>query len=190
MEEWTRFSYAEIHSHYLQAENVQATARKLLLSEDSESEWFQILEATLMDEIQALVRNENRMYYTLNNYRQPVEDALEQYFYYLFRKELGLESTVNMANSINSIPQLVKEYKAFKFQKKKFPFVFGTARIFQSPDLVDKGDVRRVEENNEQIHHQLKLKFLAQVIEHSPELKRILEKRNESDDLDYSTANN
>jgi hypothetical protein len=181
LEEWYRFSYAEIHTHYKQAENVQETVRKLLLIENTKTDWFKGMNATLENEIEGLVRNENRLYYTLRIYRSPVENSFEQYFYYLFRNELGLTTTSDMAKSINSIPVLIKEYKEFSFKEKAFPFVFGTGRIFQSPKLEYKGDVEGIEKNNQLIHHQLKVKFIAQVIEQDANLQNILKSRKETE---------
>lgn len=181
LEEWYRFSYAEIHAHYKQAENVQKAARKLLLIENIKTDWFKDMNEALENEIENLVRNENRLYYTLSNYRGPIESSFEQYFYYLFRNELGLTTTSDMTKSINSIPTLIKEYKEFDFKEKTFPFVFGTARIFQSPKLEYKGDVEMIEKNNQLIHHQLKVKFLAQVIEQDVNLQNILKSRKETE---------
>lgn len=177
--EWLWGIYAELDMQFRLSEQVAESTKELLLVEDANSELFKALNKTLDSQIINLVRNENRIFYTIGDYKKPVVDSLEQYINYQFRSSLGIPATKDMADKINALPELAERSNDFKFKEKKLPFVFAKGRVFQSPELEFGGDISSLEMNNEILAYNSKMKFISSVLDSDESLRNLLEERNE-----------
>lgn len=175
--DWFWGIYTELDMQFKIAKQVENRAKELLLVEDSKSEYFNFVSETLKTDIERLVRNENRMFYSIGWYKKPVVNGIEQYLNYQFREALGISATNDMAKTINSLPELIEKSNKFDFKEKKFPFVFAEGRAFQTPTLEFEGDTSFFEEKNEILADSVKMKFIASALAGDKYLQQELTKR-------------
>ncbi|MCP4550758.1 MAG: hypothetical protein GY834_01685 [Bacteroidetes bacterium] len=174
---WLWRVYAEFDLHFKIAKQVEKRAKSLFLIDDAESEYFKFVNDALESDIERLVRNENRIFYSIGWHKKPVINGLEQYLNYQFREALGIPATTDMATSINSIPKLSEKSNDFEFKEKKLPFMFAAGRAFQAPTLEFEGDTSFFEEKNEILSYNVKMKFIVSAIEGDKQLQEELSKR-------------
>lgn len=177
LNEWLVGLYAEFNLQYKKAELVQRRVRELLLIENRKSDMFKFANEALDIELEALVQNENRVYYEAGWHKKPVINGLEKYLNYQFRSAIGLDATVDMAKAVNDLPELAKRKSESEYKDKKFPFMFAEGRAFQAPTLEFNGDDNFFNQKNEAIKGQAKMKFVALVIKNDKELQAALKKR-------------
>lgn len=175
--EWLWGVYTEFDLHFKIAKQAESRAKNLLLIDDVESEYFKFVDEALESDIERLVRNENRIFYSIGWYKKPVINGLEQYLNYQFREALGIPATADMAESINSLPEPSEKSNNFEFKEKKLPFMFAEGRSFQAPTLEFEGETEFFEEKNDALAHNVKIKFIASVIENDKQLQKELSKR-------------
>jgi len=175
--EWLWGVYAEFDLHFKIAKQVESRAKDLLLIDDVESEHFKFVNKALESDIKRLVRNENRIFYSIGWYKKPVINGLEQYLNYQFREALGIPATADMAKSINSLPELSGKSNNFEFKEKKLPFMFAEGRAFHTPTLEFEGETTFFEEKNDALAHNVKIKFIALAIENDKQPQEELSKR-------------
>jgi hypothetical protein len=175
--EWLWSVYAEFDLHFKMAKNVEAKAKDLLLIDDVKSENFKFVNEALKSDIERFVRNENRIFYSIGWYKKPVINGLEQYLNYQFREALGIPATTDMANSINSLPELSEKSNNFEFKEKRLPFMFAEGRSFQAPTLEFEGETSFFEEKNDVLADNVKMKFIASAIEGDKQLREELSQR-------------
>ena len=176
--QWLWGVYAEFDLHFKTAQQVETRAKDLLLIDDVESEHFKFVNEALESDIERLVRNENRIFYSIGWHKKPVINGLEQYLNYQFREALGIPVTTDMAKSINSLPELSEKSNNFEFKEKKLPFMFAEGRSFQAPTLEFEGETSFFEEKNEVLAHNVKMKFITSAIDSDKQLQKELSKRN------------
>lgn len=175
--EWLWGVYAEFDLHFKIAKQVEARAKDLLLIDGVESEHFKFVNEALESDIERLVRNENRIFYSIGWHKKPVINGLEQYLNYQFREALGIPATTAMAKSINSLSELSEKSNSFEFKEKKLPFMFAEGRSFQAPTLEFEGETTFFKEKNDVLAHNVKMKFIASAIEGDKQLREELSKR-------------
>jgi hypothetical protein len=177
LNEWLVGLYAEFNLQYKTAEQVQQRVRELLLIEKLDSDMFKFVNEALDTELERLVQNENRVYYEAEWHKKPVINGLEQYLNYQFRSAIGLDATEDMAKAVNDLPELSKRKPEYEYKEKKLPFMFAEGRAFQAPTLEFKEDDLFFRQKNEALKGQVKMKFVALVIENDKELQELLKKR-------------
>lgn len=96
---------------------------------------------------------------------------------YQFREALGIPATTDMANSINSLPELSEKSNNFEFKEKRLPFMFAEGRSFQAPTLEFEGETSFFEEKNDVLADNVKMKFIASAIEGDKQLREELSQR-------------
>lgn len=180
LNEWLIGLYAEFNLQHKIAEQVQRTARELLLIEDTKSELFKSSNEALTTELERLVQNENRIYYEVGWYKKPVINGLEQYLNYQFRSAIGLDATTDIAKAVNDLPELSKRKPESEYKESNVPFVFAEGRAFQAPTLEFKGDDSFFKKKNEVLKGRAKMKFISQVINNDKDLQELLRKRKPS----------
>lgn len=175
--EWLWAIYFEFDLQLKMAKQVEGRVKELLLIEDVESEYFNFVKEALQSDIEKLVRNENRIFYLVGQYEKPVADGFEQYLNYQFREALGISATSDMADTVNSLPKLIKESNSFSFEEKKLPFMFAEGRSFQAPTLEFEGDTSFFEEKNKILSDNVRMKFIASTVKNDEYLREELKKR-------------
>ncbi|TMP46557.1 hypothetical protein CWB96_13465 [Pseudoalteromonas citrea] len=175
--DWLWGIYAELDLQLKKSRRVLNRAKELLLIEDVDSDLFKFVSEALDSEVEQLVRNENRIYYTIGWFKKPVVNGIEQYLNYQFRDALGIQATNDMLNAINTIPQLSDKSNNFKFKEKLLPFMFAEGRAFQAPTLEYEGDLSFFKDKNAVLAQNLKLKFIAAAIENDQNLQDTLKER-------------
>ncbi|MBY8192048.1 hypothetical protein KW510_05955 [Vibrio fluvialis] len=173
--DWLWGVYAEFDLQFKISQQVKSRAKNLLMIEDVNSEQFNFVNEALESDIERLVRNENRIFYAIGSYKMPVVNGIEQYVNYQFRESLGISATIDMAETIKSIPSLIEKSNQFKFEDKKLPFMFAEGRAFQSPTLEFEGDTEFFSEKNDILAKNIKMKFIASVIENDKNIQKMLE---------------
>ena len=175
--EWYHGINIELNLQYKLAEQVEREIKKLLMIENENDEFFKILDKSIDEQLEKLVRNENRIYYTIGWYQKPVINAVAQYLNYHFRNDIGLSVTDEMIISINSLPELSKKSNEFIFKEKNLPFTFAQHRAFQAPSLEYKGDISFLKQKNDYNLKVTKSKFIASVLENNKSLEKKLNKK-------------
>ncbi|HDU8579768.1 MULTISPECIES: hypothetical protein [unclassified Vibrio] len=175
--DWFWGVYSELDLQYKTANQVEKRAKELLLIEDVASEHFDFVDKALESEIERLVRNENRIFYSIGWYKKPVINGIEQYLNLQFREALGLPATKDMAEKINSLPELRQKSNNFEYKEKRLPFMFAEGRSFQAPTLEFQGDTDFFETKNDVLAANVKMKFIASAIENDKWLQEELKRR-------------
>lgn len=162
---------------YKMATSVEDRVAELLLNQDKGEELVKFIDDALNVEIERLVRAENSLYYGEGHYKRTVLINFEQYLNYQFRYELGLDATLDMKESIESLPAAIDRSNGFVFKEKSLPFAFASGRqIFtETLTLSEAGDL--MELKDEQLRPITKLKFISAVLEHNAPLREELETR-------------
>ena len=177
LDEWIVVLYAEFDLQHKLAEQAQRGFHDLLQIDDTNGDFFKSSSAALDEELERLIQNENRVYYEAGWYKWPVINGLEQYLNYQFRSAIGLEATSDIAKAINELPELSKRKAESVYKESNIPFVFAQGRAFQAPTLEFKGDIGPFKQKNEALKRQVKMKFIAQVIDHDKAIQELLKKR-------------
>lgn len=180
LDEWVIGLYAEFNLQYKSAEQVQRRVRELLLIENTKSDFFKATNAALDSDIERLIQNENRVYYEAGWFKKPVINGLEQYLNYQFRSAIGLDATADIAKAVNDLPELSKRKPETEYKKSNIPFVFAEGRAFEAPTLEFKGEIGHLKQKNEILKERVKVKFIAQVIQHDKDIQELLKKRKSS----------
>ena len=172
--EWLYGVYAEIDLQLRLARGVERRAKELLRIETVESDYLEFVSEALESEIERLVRNENRIFYSIWWYKKPVIDGIGQYLNYQFREAIGIPPTVDMIEEINALPEITGKSNDFEFEEKKLPFMFAENRAMQTPTLEFEGDTSFFEDKNEFLANAIKLKFISVAIDNDQQLQDTL----------------
>ncbi len=189
LEQWLYGIYSEFSTHFHDAQRVEKNVKKLLLLGDVNSEYFKAVDKRLESDIENLVRNENRIYYSISQGKKLVANSMEQYLNYQFRQAMDMQATGYMINAINQLSEVVKKSNEFRFEKKKLPFMFAEGRAFQTASLEFEGDTAFFERKNVFLKKNIKLKFLSTVIENDPLLQSNLKNRKTKEEKSSNKAN-
>lgn len=168
---------------YKMATSVEGRVAELLLNQDKDEEFVKFIDDALNDEIERLVRAENSLYYGEGYHKRTVLINFEQYLNYQFRYELGLEATLDMKESIDSLPAAIDRSNNFVFKEKSLPFAFASGRqVFaETLTLSESGDI--MELKDKQLRPMMKLKFISAVLEHNDALREELESKSSKEPL-------
>lgn len=177
LEEWVIGLYAEFNLQYNSAEQVQQRVHELVIIENTKSDFFKATNAALDSDMERLIQNENRVYYEAGWFKKPVINGLEQYLNYQFRSAIGLDATADIAKAVNDLPKLSKRKPETEYKESKIPFVFAEGRAFEAPTLEFKGEIGHLKQKDEILKEQVKMKFIAQVIQHDKDIQDLLKKR-------------
>lgn len=180
LDEWVIGLYAEFNLQYKSAEQVQRRVRELLLIENTKSDFFKATNGALDSDIERLIQNENRVYYEAGWFKKPVINGLEQYLNYQFRSAIGLDATADIAKAVNDLPELSKRKSETEYKESSIPFVFAEGRAFEAPTLEFKGEIGHLKQKDEILKERVKMKFIAQVIQHDKDIQELLKKRKSS----------
>lgn len=180
LDEWVIGLYAEFNLQYKLAEQVQRRTRELLLIENTKGDFFKVTSAALDSDIEKLIQNENRVYYEAGWFKKPVINGLEQYLNYQFRSAIGLDATVDIAKAVNDLPELSRRKPETEYKESSIPFVFAEGRAFEAPTLEFKGEIGHLKQKDEILKERVKMKFIAQVIQHDKDIQELLKKRKSS----------
>jgi hypothetical protein len=100
-------------------------------SNSTESSWHvRIIES----EMDLLIRNENRAYYTLKEYYWPLLNDLEQYVNYAFRRSLNIRQTKSILEAIDRLQG--RNGTTFEYQVKDTPYLVAKNRAMTSPYMI------------------------------------------------------
>jgi hypothetical protein len=155
------------------AVNIENRAYELLkINKQDNEDAFDFVNKALENELENLIRMENRIYYSEGIYKLSVIRGLEQYLNYYFRFEMGLEATLDMSKSINKLPETIKNSNEFKFSKKVYPYSFAAHRKMFAPelDMSNMGEI--MADKDVYLREQVKLEFLRKVIDSHDHLKK------------------
>lgn len=177
LEEWVIGLYAEFNLQYNSAEQVQQRVHELVIIENTKSDFFKATNAALDSDMERLIQNENRVYYEAGWFKKPIINGLEQYLNYQFRSAIGLDATADIAKAVNDLPKLSKRKPETEYKESKIPFVFAEGRAFEAPTLEFKGEIGHLKQKDEILKEQVKMKFIAQVIQHDKDIQDLLKKR-------------
>ena len=177
LEEWVIGLYAEFNLQYKTAAQVQRRVRQLLEIENAKSNFFKSTNGALDSDLERLIQNENRVYYEAGWFKKPVISGLEQYLNYQFRSAIGLEATADIAKAVNDLPELSKRKPESEYKVSNIPFVFAEGRAFAAPTLEFKGEIDHLKQKNEILKERVKMKFIAQVVQHDKDMQELLKKR-------------
>jgi len=177
LEEWVIALYAEFNLQYKTAEQVQRRVRQLLQIENAKSDFFKFTNASLDSDLERLIQSENHVYYEAGWFKKPVINGLEQYLNYQFRSAIGLDATADIAKAINKLPELSKRKPESEYKESNIPFVFAEGRAFQTPTLEFKGEIDLLKQKNEILKERVKVKFIAEVVQHDKDMQEFLKKR-------------
>lgn len=168
---------------YKMATSVEGRVAELLLNQDKDEEFVKFIDDALNDEIERLVRAENSLYYGEGYHKRTVLINFEQYLNYQFRYELGLEATLDIKESIDSLPAAIDRSNNFVFKEKSLPFAFASGRqVFaETLTLSESGDI--MELKDKQLRPMMKLKFISAVLEHNDALREELESKSSKEPL-------
>lgn len=180
LEEWVIGLYAEFDLQYKAAEQVQRRVRELLLIENTSSDLFKATSSALDSDIERLIQSENRVYHETRWFKRAVIDGLEQYLNYQFRHAIGLDATTDIAKAINGLPEISKRKPETEYKESSIPFVFAEGRAFGAPNLEFKGEIGHFKQKDEILKERVKVKFIAQVIQHDQGIQELLKKRKSS----------
>ncbi len=176
IQRWMRGLYADFHMQYGTAQQVQKTVRELLLNGDPDNEVFKVINESLENGLDRLIQQENWVYYEAGEYKRPMLYGLEQYLNYQFRLSIGLSATADMAEVINNLPERSKRKPEREYKDKELPFMFAENRVYQTPNMTftSNDHDKFHEKKNALLKEQVKIKFIALVIENDKNLQQIL----------------
>lgn len=161
--DWIYSIRAELFLQQKISEQVENTAVRILLTEEKNEQVLEMLNNALNEDITRLIKNENRIYYTIGWYQKPIIRSFEQYINFQFRRNIGLEPTLDMVTAINSLEKLIENKNNFSYKDKTFPFSIASGRYMFAPELElkDAGDLISIKENN--LKELVKLTFLSKI---------------------------
>lgn len=155
------------------AVNIENRAYELLtIDKKTNEDAFDFVNKALENELERLIRMENRIYYSEGAYKLAVIRGLEQYLNYYFRIEMGLKATLDMSESINKLPETIKNSNEFEFSEKVYPYSFAAHRKMFAPelDMSNMGEI--MADKDVYLRNQVKLGFLTKVIDGNDHLKK------------------
>ena len=176
---WVWRDYVEVDLQLKMAKSAVEQAESFLFIKEIESDHFKFEKKALSSEIENLVRNENRLFYTLQNYNRPVINKLELYLTWQFRQSLGLEATPDIIKAVSELPSASERSNKHEYIEKARPFVIAEMREFLSEDFTSSGDDEFQNKKNDYYHEASVLKFISFAIENNSSLQEELKRRKE-----------
>jgi len=107
--------------------------------------------------------------------------GLEQYFNYQFRTSIALPVTADIAEVINGLPERSKGKSDQEYKDKELPFMFAENRVYQAANMTftSNDPDKFYERKNALLKEQVKIKFIAHVIENDKDLQQLLKDKKE-----------
>lgn len=178
--EWVYSIRLVFNLQYKMATSVENRVAELLLNQDENEEFIEFIDNALDTEIERLVRSENTLYYSEGRYKRTVIVKFEQYLNYQFRLDLGLEATLDMKESIESLPKAIEQVN-YVFKEKKLPFAFASGRQMFADTLTLSEAGNLVGQKDQRLRPIVKMKFISAFIENNKILRKELDSKASKD---------
>lgn len=165
-------AFFEFYVMHGNAKRIQKEFEIILPIKDRKSDRFKLHDDIINTELDRLIKNENRAFYTLQLHTWPLILDIEQYINFSFRKALELEQTASIIESVSRIDDGIKNRNDFVYKEKDQPYLIAKMRSRSSPDIIIQGDTTDIVNAGERINTLNKFALLT--INNSEYLQHVL----------------